>query len=1758
MKKLSVRPLCLLLAVCLLISMVFPSPMVWGQATSDASGSEGTSTMPGEDTTTSTEPTAETKPKESSVYVQSVKRAQEGFTTKARYEILLGGSFDYPFTVMLTDANGKELFMMPGMVGQHFATISANGEYTITVTDVDGLTATTTFTEDKIDTDAPVIVKLPSDTDGKWQQERLYIFTVTDSGSGVNTVTLTCGENAPVDLTANDDGTYRVNVDSNMDYTITAVDELGNATELVITEDHIDFDAPVITMLTDSAEGKWQLSREYSFTAIDELSGIASITIQTEGGEVVALPIRMDGNYTITADANTSYVVTAVDMAGNSTTITIVEAYLDLEAPSMTEPVRSHPNWATKVDYTFTATDLGSGIDVVEVKLNGKQISVEKLADDSYRFTTEENGTYTVTVVDKLGHKTEIPVNEVRIDHDAPVISGIQTQNVWASEQNTVTMTITDKGELENVTITDVNGTVCPFDFSGSVYTLMVKNNGIYTVTATDKAGNVVSETFTVDHIDTEAPSKPDLNAFGTGEWVNVDIDLFASSNDTQSGIAAYWYSTESSIFDAATWTKMDLLNGLGMLRLTEDQVKTYYVVAEDHVGRISDVAQVKVSIDKTPSDDLSVKYVTTENSGFLREVDGRLLFVDKLTFTAKANDTSSGIVRYEYRVVGASGSDTGWISVDAGSDGFTETFSGNEDIYTICVRVYDRAGNCSAEFVTSAVMLENTHTDDAQRNPAPDVVLQTDKLYDGSWTNQSITILVSGSTAVSGIEFYEYRVDHADPAIADTDWAIVPVVDGKAQLVADADTNATYYFRAVSYAGNRTLDTSRIVRVQKTAPNAAALSQDKATGVNGWYTVIPGYQVHLPVQNSYFAPVQYIITYTHNGKDMGQVVYDGTNAPKISADGLWSFRITSLDAAGNATAVVASNADFSVDTKAPDQLSVTMDDNSILHIGDGASEWSDVNVQDRVQHSDFTIFLPNTVTIKAFANGGDSGMAAVYYQFVPETEHYDMNGPWELLGKEGVHLAPDGKYHLYFKAIDIAGNVTYFSGKSVILDDTAPEKDVAITDANLSKHGFFYGDVTLNIHIAEPALGESEAFAGLKNISYRVLRDGEVTQDGQLWPSSGTTSAEQERVLTWDGQLIVQSVLNNSNNVAVEITVTDMAGNVTTYNSATGDIKIDMTAPEILGFYDRNDTVDSIFAGCFIGNRHLTISVNELNFIPEESFIHVVDTDTGREETYQWTSLDTTHIAAIAIINDGHYTVTAEITDAAGNTTNTILFAEDTVAAEAFIIDNTPSDIKVSYDNNDAQNENYFATARTLTVTVTERNFDPARMSAIIHATLENSGNRETELFDWHSDGNVHTATIKLDKDGIYRLTVTGQDALGNTANDTSYTGTAPRHWVLDTYMNEPVIESVINEGAYNGPVVPQITVADTNLEDITITMIRTRLNEIDVDVTDLLLTEDKLLYENTTGGKKISLDIFPLEQGMDGEYTITVDCIDKAGNTASNAVSFYVNRYGSVYVYDDYLASLIGGYFTGIEEDIVITEYNPSGVEENTSRVQITVDGIPVREPVFEVTTTEDGKQGESGWYEYRYTIAKENFIKDGVYDVVISSKDTAGNVPENTSEDLAIRFAVDTTAPELPSITGLENAIVKANSITVNLSAMDNVLLDSITVYLNGEVLEKWTDIGSYDVKKTFEVPAGLEHTVRIVVTDKTGGTLDTDAEAFAPSYNFNRTITVSTNFFLRLYADKMLFGVSVTGATILLVGSIIGIIILFKKRKNDNEA
>ena len=251
-------------------------------------------------------------------------------------------------------------------------------------------------------------------------------------------------------------------------------------------------------------------------------------------------------------------------------------------------------------------------------------------------------------------------------------------------------------------------------------------------------------------------------------------------------------------------------------------------------------------------------------------------------------------------------------------------------------------------------------------------------------------------------------------------------------------------------------------------------------------------------------------------------------------------------------------------------------------------------------------------------------------------------------------------------------------------------------------------------------------------------------------------------------------------------------------------------------------------------------------------------------------------------------------------------------------------------------------------------------------------------------------------------------------------------------------------------------------------------------------------------------------------------------------------------------------GKYVISVDEDLVITEYNADKLVENSAQIEITIDGRPLENAQYTVTAeavdiTEDGSRG---WYQYTYTISKDNFKTDGVYKISVSSKDATGNTPDNDNyEDMGIMFRVDSTQAEITSIVGLEESIINATEVTVKYMVFDTIGLKNIKVYVNGQLLDEVTDfsadMNNYSGEFVIKEQTAAQN-VQIVVEDMAGNITDTNAEEFSSAYAFNRNVTVSTNIFVRWYANKALFWGSIAAAVALAGGAVFAVVAKRKKK------
>lgn len=920
--------------------------------------------------------------------------------------------------------------------------------------------------------------------------------------------------------------------------------------------------------------------------------------------------------------------------------------------------------------------------------------------------------------------------------------------------------------------------------------------------------------------------------------------------------------------------------------------------------------------------------------------------------------------------------------------------------------------------------------------------------------------------------------------------------------------------------------------------------------------------------------------------------------------------------------------------------------------------------IYDAVESTDYGFYFKNkvTVTISASDIKSDkqiaSGVKSITYKAV------DINGNIEYSGKELVdsknqisfEIDKDFKGQIYAYATDKVGNsplnstlpasdgydssAVVSSGdykgfvhpNSAILETPEKHEDSSISftvpkaqgTQNNTLSSWTYGGkanqkdkkMDYNVSAQVPLYNSTQTFvvnvtdeySGIREIKYSLIEGEKTTShtltvdnaksinglnSGDIATGNDTVNSSEKwnvvsEATATESNLVTSikstvTVDGNYNDMVLLVELVDRAGNSSYDYIAFG---IDQSPTAISVSYDNNNADTKSGSGAFFNaNRTATITVKERNFNTEnvEWTIRNAEGTTPTHSAPKFTQGsgnrdDDTYVYTVTYSNDGIYSFDMKYTDRAGNKNQAIDYG-NSVAPTKFVVDKTLPVINVSYDNNDARNEKYFNAYRTATVTVTEHNFDVNRVTITGTASLDGNAVKFPDA-SWSNSGDTHVATIKYDTDADYTFDISMDDMAGNKSNEANYgSSVAPKDFVVDTTIDKPVIGGVENGNSYKDSVLPKIDFSDINFKDVKVTLLRTRKDEIDKDVTSDYIN----VSTNDKGGSFAATeDTFKKIQENDGIYTLSVQITDKAENTSSDEVTFTVNRFGSVYSLGTYLSNdLNDKYVQSIDNDIVITEYNPDRLVEGNLDVVVTRDGSPVEYGDGELTISpvvnELAKIGSSGWYQYEYTISKNVFTDDngnpidGIYKVYVGSEDTVGNKSENISYDeSSVLFRLDHTAPTIKSVSGLDKKIVNADEQKVSYEVFDAIGIDSIDVYYydgNGTRVDhiRSTDKGSTDVTDilsdltnyTGSFTIGSSTTsepVRIVIKDLAGNVTDTDSKDFdVDSIDFNRAITVSTNFFVRWFANKIVFGCSI--AAIIAVGGGLAFFIAIRKRRKD---
>ena len=566
----------------------------------------------------------------------------------------------------------------------------------------------------------------------------------------------------------------------------------------------------------------------------------------------------------------------------------------------------------------------------------------------------------------------------------------------------------------------------------------------------------------------------------------------------------------------------------------------------------------------------------------------------------------------------------------------------------------------------------------------------------------------------------------------------------------------------------------------------------------------------------------------------------------EFKVDANYALGINYTDLAGN-TAVEYETRYFTVDTTSPEGTVV---------MSDGNGKTAGGNLLEKLKNLIFELFSNKQITVEMTGKDKTSPFVQKYYidsdkqdynakgNFVPKTkeelselslkkwtvykdEVENENGATE----KNNYFSVDDKTQIYTllensKAVpylyleDKAGNKTYMTSNGAIYDTenpSAPEIKIETKDpvAGVSDPGIeiFNSDVNFSISVEDPEVNGT--YSGLAEVSYEIKNNGIVTQKGDF--NAELTPALMKKELSKEN-LTVDATKNNGNNIVIEVTARDNAGNE---SSETRELAIDTTKPKITVSYDNNNVANGKY---FKANRTMKIEYTERNFYEKGITFDVstnggalqkgisledlnklsgisVETHKDTQEKTDFKSLTDDRVNTYTILFDAggtngdmDYKITPHITDAAALANENVEYG-DSKAPTEFTIDKKAPVISMAYSAegetiNPGGNEVsrvYRNKTITATATIEERNFsnsnsfseNPKQMNLTYDALNFQGSKVNTENYtgtantrgEWSTNVYTRTKTFTFSQDANYTLGLVYRDLAGNEAvYDTRY----------------------------------------------------------------------------------------------------------------------------------------------------------------------------------------------------------------------------------------------------------------------------------------------------------------------------------------------------------------------------------------------------
>ncbi|MBO4706072.1 MAG: Ig-like domain repeat protein [Spirochaetaceae bacterium] len=1452
---------------------------------------------------------------------------------------------------------------------------------------------------------------------------------------------------------------------TNQSYTITiedAYDENLSGVKIIAKKDN--------TTLTGAGEetGIWK-----SFAATNKRVTNQSVTI-TE-----------DGSYTFT--------VSAVDGAGNPTSVSF-SIVVDATAPVVGTPSAnasslSNGNFvsgsAIDISGTLTESENGSGLESVTITLEGTKNGTASTETQNPRYTSNE-WTYrlplgdwdegelsvTATATDKAGNSATSTAMTFVIDQNDPEVTEttIGSGSSWRHENFTVGGTVTDTLGLstENFTITvtkAVNGTSttvdgitvnkAPVEGKGTAtncteYTwsttiaITANESAVYTIVAnaTDLSGrSPVQGVRRTVSIDTVAPvlSFTNLSTDSSNRTImeGNSYTIEGTATDDLAGITSVSYKIDSG----TPTTEGVTLSGDNTTRTWKVPVQlggtdglsegahTITISAQDVAGNAA------TSISTAFVVDLANPTVEFNNAVSLPAYINENLPLsgtvsDTNTESADVLQVKAYVNNVEY--TGANAATYTKTGANGGTWSFT-LFADTDGAKVVKIVATDMAGKKT----------EVSHTITVDKTPPVVSVVNPVSVSD------DFTFTASAYDTGKGVTGLQYSLDNStwnDMTESDSSWTVY-LEKGEGKPLGTTEGAKTVYVKATDGL-NWSTPVSTTFYLDTANPEITSVTTTPDSSfTNGNYTLTVSATdenlrdvVITAKKGTTDLTTGWPVTFTaSDGAVTNQTatLTVPSDPEDHSADGTYTFNITATDNAGK-TAFASKT--VTVDTTVPtvaDTFAVpdtTATEGSSYRFSGTASDGNGI---EKVEISFTADGAADSVIT---ANKTDAaGQNSWSYTLVFTDNNY--NSIFSTEGDKEVHV----------RAIDVAGNVSPWVTKDFVYDKSAPTSTIS----QYKNNGGSDTDITANSFETGKVFelkGSASDTYGIANVKvYQQIGDGTPVLIDTLTTTSWTLenlprNPESLSAAYTEGGKPV------SGTYKYYAKATDSSGKTT--DSATVTVTIDTTAPTVsITAPDSSVTPSNnktgenslsdesyTFRGTANDSHTGAVGVAKLMY----AFVKADDAFNATEPTeYEWDdqpatdgnwSISRTLVAgtpATGELNEAHWYFFAKSVDAAGN--------ESAVSKIHFHVDKS-SPALVMTTNNVKDNENatyYFKdddsfNATDGTITLAGTTSDTYGIKSVSITTKTGSANAVTT--DLSTSGSwTHTFAVPADTTVAVTITATDNSDKTVTKKYTLYRDTAaPVVTIIAPAENESLL---VTTKTLQG------TASDAG----------SGIQTISYSIAKSGSSAEPITGNITLNGESWSVEDVNLGSG-EGTFTITVTATDTLGNTTGNSVQnvFFVDTAnptlsetgvgtGGATTNETFTLSGWVHETNGLNSDAAVTisadKEGFTNIVLAASNLIKVADGTSTTELAADATF--------EGWYYWTKTfyvngaVAGQNgvpdgatILADGTYVFTVTAKDVASK-----TDIIQRTVKVDTTAPTFSATTEGGSTFIQYTGASVN---------------------------------------------------------------------------------------------------------------------------